>query len=362
MANFFGKAKAPSATRTTSAHKDVNSSVAGPSTIEFDFERTFKPFVVKKDAKLASLNWFKHPGKSSTKGKERVEGNVIVIDDFDDEETAADVDMRDESLSRCNVSGMTAEGGQRLIGWSTSILIPYADRLRDVLKHMPASLCPSHRRGSPVAHLRSCVPCSVRNIMTQLNEAEVAGDDSQVRSLLSLLRDRTKIPIKVLIFDEDARPGYFGTWTRNSREVGPRAPFARDVLSLDYAYDSGEEWEEENGDADDVVEDAEEDEAGDEEDSDLDSWLVDDDDVEDPGTPIDKRESSPDLFLDVPMPAPPIAKRKASEEKPKRSKKRKVVVPLVPFTKGPCWETNIGDCLYEPFAPYRIHLLDGILT
>ncbi|KAF9821680.1 hypothetical protein IEO21_00526 [Rhodonia placenta] len=298
------------------------------------------PGYAKTPAALCIWRW-EHPGKSSTKGKERVEGNVIVIDDFDDEETAADVDMRDESLSRCNVSGMTAE-----------------DRLRDVLKHMPASLCPSHRRGSPVAHLRSCVPCSVRNIMTQLNEAEVAGDDSQVRSLLSLLRDRTKIPIKVLIFDEDARPGYFGTWTRNSREVGPRAPFARDVLSLDYAYDSGEEWEEENGDADDVVEDAEEDEAGDEEDSDLDSWLVDDDDVEDPGTPIDKRESSPDLFLDVPMPAPPIAKRKASEEKPKRSKKRKVVVPLVPFTKGPCWETNIGDCLYEPFAPYRIHLLD----
>ena len=76
--------------------------------------------------------------------------------------------------------------------------------------------------------------------MTQLTEAEVAGDDGEVRRLLELLRDRGAIPAKVLIFDEDARPGYFGTFTRNSREVGPRAPFARDVVQVDYTYDSGE--------------------------------------------------------------------------------------------------------------------------
>lgn len=196
--------------------------------------------------------------------------------------------------------------------------------------------------------------------MSQLNEAEVAGDDVQVRSLLALLRDRVRIPVKVLIFTEDARPGYFGTWTRTSREVGPRAPFARDVVSLDYAYDSGEEWEEESGEADDVVEDAEEEDAGEEEDSDLDSWLVDDDEVEDPGTPIENRAGSPDVVLmGMPVPVTAAPKRKVEEEKTKRSKKRKVVVPLVPFTKGPCWEAKLGECSYEPFNPYRIQFFDG---
>lgn len=204
--------------------------------------------------------------------------------------------------------------------------------------------------------LRTSHPHIVRTVLNQLNEAEIAGDDQLVRSLLSLLRSRKDIPAKIIIFHEDARPGYFGTWTRPSREVGPRTPFAKDVVARDYTYDSGEEWEEEGG-GDDVVEDAEDEDAGaEEEDSDLDSWLVDDDDVEDPGTPIDERESSPGL-LDMP-PLPP--KRKSGEgEGAKNGKRRKVVVPLVPFTKGPCWETTVGQCEYEPFNPYKIQLFNG---
>ena len=188
-----------------------------------------------------------------------------------------------------------------------------------------------------------------------MNEAEIAGDDQAVRSLLSLLRSRKDIPAKVLIFEDDARPGYFGTWTRPSREVGPRKPFAKDVVARDYAYDSGEEWEEEDG-GDDVVEDAEDEDAGaDEPDSDLDSWLVDDDDVEDPGTPIDERDGSPGL-LDLPPPPP---KRKSGESEESKGKRRKVVVQLVPFTKGPCWETSVGRCEYEPFNTYKIQLFNG---
>lgn len=192
-------------------------------------------------------------------------------------------------------------------------------------------------------------------MLNQLNDAEIAGDDQRVRSLLSMLRDRRAIPAKVLIFTDDARPGYYGTWTRNSREVGPRTPFARDVVALDYTYDSGEEWEEESGEADDVVEDAEDDDAGEEPDSDLDSWLVDDDEVEEPGTPIEDRELSPGMPPPLPLP-----KRKANDEGKKLNKRRKVVVPLVPYMKGPCWEAEIGKCMYEPFKQYRIQLLNGI--
>lgn len=196
--------------------------------------------------------------------------------------------------------------------------------------------------------------------MTQLNEAEIAGDDVLVRRLLNLLRNRNDIPSKVLVFTEDARPGYFGTWTRNSREVGPRTPFARDVVAMDYSYDSGEEWEEESGDADDVVEDDEEDAGTEEVDSDLDDWLVEDDDEVEPGTPIEEREGSPDFFGPDFLPPPPAPKRKREAE-PKVAKKRKVV-PLVAFTKGPCWEPAIGQCEYELFNAYRIHLFNGWLS
>lgn len=205
--------------------------------------------------------------------------------------------------------------------------------------------------------------------MNQLNEAEVAGDDNEVRRLLALLRSRRALPAKALVFADDARPGYFGTFTRSSREVGPRTPFARDVVGIDYGYDSGLEWAEEDaGEADDVFEgDGEEDEGDDgEADSDADSWLVDDDAVEDPGTPIEERLGSPDFEF------PPLPQKRKKEKEKERekepegergatSKKRRVVVPLVPFTKGPEWEPVVSRCTYEPFKRYRIQLFNGML-
>ena len=196
---------------------------------------------------------------------------------------------------------------------------------------------------------------TTRTILSQLSEAEIADNPSHVRSLLSVLRNRDLLPAKVLIFTDDARPGYFGTWTRHSRIIGPRTPFARDLVALDYAYDSGEEWEEEGtGDADDVVEGAEDDDAVTEADSDLDSWLVDDDDVGEIGTPLEEKEADPlPAVLNFP------AKRKAEDGERKIEKKRKMVVPLIPFAKGPCWESDVGHCTYEPFQPYQIQLFNG---
>lgn len=190
--------------------------------------------------------------------------------------------------------------------------------------------------------------------MSQLSEAEITGDISLVRTLLSKLCNRSLLPAKVFIFTEDARPGYFGTWTRNSRIIGPRTPFAKDVLVFDYGYDSGEEWEEEPaGDADDVVEDGEdEDGEGSDPDSDLDSWLVDDD--AEPEIPTDDRDSSPML-----VPLPQATKRKAEEGEKKLGKKRKVVIPLVPFARGPCWESSIGQCDHDLLKPYRIQMFNG---
>ena len=198
--------------------------------------------------------------------------------------------------------------------------------------------------------------------MAQLSEAEVSGDTAAVRALLSGLQDRTRIPAKVLIFHKDERPGYFGTFTKRSRLIKPRRPFARDDIAIDYAYDSGEEWgEEEEGGGDDILGDSDDERDDSEESDDLDGWLVDGDD-EELATPVEEREGM-DAFPFPPVPEGGKSKRKAEKEKETvtegKTKKRKVVVPIVPFIKGPCWESEIGHCQYEPLNQYRIQLFNG---
>ncbi len=211
----------------------------------------------------------------------------------------------------------------------------------------------THRRTSTPFKAYSSI--SVRDLVTRLSEAEVTGDTGLVRDLLTKLSDRTVVPAKVFIFADDARPGYFGTWTRSSKTIGPRTPFHRDTLEFDYAYDSGEEWEEEPpGEADDVVDDEEDEGEAEDPDSDMDDWLVDDDD-EEPGTPLEDREVS--FLPDVPR----VSKRKPEATENKPPKKRKMVVPLVPYAKGPYWEDAIGECPYDVFKPYRIRLFNGTL-
>ncbi|KAI0361890.1 hypothetical protein OH77DRAFT_1499732 [Trametes cingulata] len=364
MASFFGKAK-PSASSSSSPakSKSMGSSGAGregsngsPAPVQqvSEFERTFRPFALKKDAELAPANWFrerKERERRRRRGKGKVgartEGNVIVIDD-DEEEDGKEV-RADEDVEMAD-----AQEDGRL-----DTLSPQ-ERLRDILSRLPPGLNPPRRPSQPTGY-KTYSPLSVRGLIAQLTEAEVAGDDTTVRRLLALLRSRRALPAKVLVFAEDARPGYFGTFTRSSREVGPRTPFARDVVAVDYGYDSGAEWaEEDSGEADDVVEgDGEEEDGEDgEEDSDLDSWLVDDDEVEDPGTPIEERMGSPGFDF-PPLPGPNAGKRKKEEkERHGASKKRRVIVPLVPFAKGPEWEPVIGRCKYEPFNAYRIQLFN----
>jgi len=103
------------------------------------------------------------------------------------------------------------------------------------------------------------------------------------------------------------------------------------------------------------------DELDDEEESDdLDGWLVNGDD-EEVATPVEEREGL-DAFPLSPISESSKGKCKARKEKETdtdgKAKKRKVL-PLVPFVKGPCWETEIGGCEYEPFNQYRIQFFNG---
>ncbi|KAK3862856.1 hypothetical protein Pcinc_031312 [Petrolisthes cinctipes] len=49
---------------------------------------------------------------------------------------------------------------------------------------------------------------------------------------------------KLLLFFENRRPAYWGTWSKTSVAVSGRRPFARDGV-FDYEYDSDDDWEEE---------------------------------------------------------------------------------------------------------------------
>jgi len=61
---------------------------------------------------------------------------------------------------------------------------------------------------------------------------------------------------RFLSFHEDYRPPYHGTWSKRSKVITGRTPFAKDTKYLDYDYDSEAEWEE--GD-DEIGEDVEDD-------------------------------------------------------------------------------------------------------
>jgi len=154
----------------------------------------------------------------------------------------------------------------------------------------------------------------------------VSGDTAAVRALLSHLQDRTRKPAKVFIFHQDERPGYFGTFTKRSLLVKPRRQFARDDIALDYTYDSGAEWgEEDEGGRDDVLGDSD-DNRDDEESDDLDGWLVDGD-KEEAATPVEREGL--DAFPFLPTSESSKSKRKAGKEKETdtdgKAKKRKVV-------------------------------------
>jgi chromatin assembly factor 1 subunit A len=373
MANFFGKPKAGPSTAPiassalTLPRRDTYEDMPR-KVVEDEFSKTFRPFVVKKDAELAPVNWFleRRTAKGKGKGKE-----VIVLDGDDtgdvvlaqgDEGSMKEEEMTDVMPVQQSLEFVPDRGESPHILKSLPIYVS-PERLQGLLKSMPPLVGGSRPRVSND---------SIRSILGLLSDAEVNGDTALVRTCLDRLSDRTAFPAKVLVFPGDSRPGYLGTHTKVSSVIRPRAPFNQDTVALDYSCDSGEEWEgEEEGAGDDVADDDEDgpDAGDDDDDSDADSWLVDDDSVDNVTLPdLDRASPFSDISLggmsiDMRAVSPTLSlkKRKGAqvEEKPKGDKKRKVVVPLIPYTKGPYWETEVGVCEYAPFEEYRIRLFNG---
>ena len=195
------------------------------------------------------MNWF-----SEAKGKQKASKSGISDRDaiIIDHEGQVELDERAKGVHEIdyNVDNISARGSSSPQSKHfTCDLVLYLEHLDLVLRDFQSSSDSTRPCRSSRLYTSRCLktshPISVRDLMSQLAEAEVAGDISLVRHHLSKLNNLSLFPRKVFIFAEDLRPGYFGTWTRNSATIGPRSPFKKDLAVLDYGYDSGEEWEEE---------------------------------------------------------------------------------------------------------------------
>ncbi|KAG8987771.1 hypothetical protein FRB90_003156, partial [Tulasnella sp. 427] len=341
MQSFFKSSNKPSTTEKSSKGPFVS-----------DFERTFKAFLVKKDCYLAPVNYFRARSEAVPNAKGKAKAEVIVLDDDGDIEMSVDSPTKPPRRSTVapllNAETATAE-----------------DLLNNFLSSLSLSSLPPGRRRSRIANQqrpsgpndlkpKSYSRINVRTVVTKLTNAEVTDDIKTVRDCEKLLRNRRTIPVKYLQFCDNLRPGYYGTWTKSSTFIGPRTPFSKDPVAFDYSYDSGEEWEEEPEDAEEVLSSAgseEEEDVGSEEEDD---WLVGDDEIEYEAGAVPEQHSrsiSPSLSNG--------AKRKleVEKEKEKESKKRRIVKALVPYSTGPHWEDSVGDCP-DHLRNYRIQLLN----
>ena len=101
-----------------------------------------------------------------------------------------------------------------------------------------------------------------------------------------------------------------------------------------------------------MIDDNDDDDEGDGgDDSDADSWLVDDDND-------DVEAVAP---VDGPDPPPFPKRRLEGTSGAGNSYKKRRVVPLIPFVKGPVWDPSIAKTVEEVFTPFRVRFFNGML-
>ena len=127
-----------------------------------------------------------------------------------------------------------------------------------------------HRRSRGIVHP------AVRDVV---NTLRTSHDEFVVRAERAKLAE---IPRKTISFHQDVRPPYVGTLTAHAQRVGRsgmarlgRNPFLRDILPLQYDYDSEAEWDDDDGED---VDDGEEDDDELDDEDDLEGFLDDEGD------------------------------------------------------------------------------------
>ncbi|PKI84105.1 hypothetical protein MVES1_002208 [Malassezia vespertilionis] len=206
-------------------------------------------------------------------------------------------------------------------------------------------------------------PVCVREIVKAVTESDVLGGDAEelAKRALAKLNNRRLLPIKLLQFQSDRRPGWVGTFTRSSTFITPRKPFGQDPVAFDYSYDSDAEWEEadegENVDAMDEKEEEESAQGSEMDDSEMDDWLEDDLEVEEEMVPVEHDE-----LPESPAPLQTaVSSTAVNILEPKKKIKflgRRFDAKLVPYITGPHWEHTLGEPGHESFAQYHIQVLN----
>ncbi|KAM7197990.1 chromatin assembly factor 1 subunit rlf2 [Rhypophila sp. PSN 637] len=201
---------------------------AGPAKVESLYETTFKPFYIKDGVKIAD-NLFVD--------KDTCEAKTKILDEW--------------------VEGKRGE----------FVLGPFNPR--EALELLVA----------PVP--RGRVYPKVSKIMAEYHGASTSTapvSESQIRHTREALKS---VPVKSLKFREDVRPPYIGTVSGLptgvlSLEQIARNPLRKDVLPLNYDYDSEAEWIDDDGEDVDELDDEEEDADSNE---DMDDFLDDSEDA-----------------------------------------------------------------------------------
>ncbi|OCF43387.1 hypothetical protein I317_02827 [Kwoniella heveanensis CBS 569] len=277
-----------------------------------DYAKAFRPLPPRPHMHMAEINRWRARRQSQ-------ENQDVFVSEQDDSSSAA-ADVRGKSSKDILHEHLKKHGRK--------IRSP-RDRLPRGLKTMP-----------PYG--------TVADVWSELQDAE------DPRKVLSQLSNRSKYPWKILAFDQQTRPPYCGTFTKKSVVVGPRTPFAQDPI-FDYSYDSGDDWQDDEGgeDVDDFGENQEaredeEDEEDDEDEGEFDDWLDDSEDVE--FTPAEGEVHGLGGMDQSRLPMKVV--KKSRDAPPKK------VVKLTPTWKGPIWESRIGEEGTDGLDGYRIQLLN----
>ena len=331
--NPKAKTAVASSSKTDIIMEDVKAEPTKPT-----FDEIFLPFRVKKGTTLAPINYF--------------DQDVIILDDI---------------ISKRKGKGIT-RGMSFLCKtcYKTDIHSDTTNLLESFRASLPSSSKP-HRTTYARLHasappLKTTSVLAVRDLMEQLEDATNAGDVSGTKSLISTLSDRKQLPLRWFHFWDNTRPMWVGTWTKTARNVGPRTPFGKED-GVDYEYDSGEDWQEEEEEGEEMEDTATVDGEDEEEDEDDNrDWIVDDEDEE-----LEQEDEGVVLSLEdvgagiVVLPSSK-GKRKADGFQTWGSKggnKRRKLVQLKSDCKGPFWESKIGHPQIPAWSRYAIRVLNG---
>lgn len=147
--------------------------------------------------------------------------------------------------------------------------------------------------------------------------------------------------------------------------IGPRTPLGKDTCLLNYEYDSEAEWEEDAGDGEDVQSSGGESETEDRMSEDDDGWLCGDDEVE----MMDGFEGFAEgvvggddeawMMRDLDDAHAKRAVEKRNRMIKDSEKRKKFTGPLVPISKGPLWESRLGEPGWSGLEQYKIQFLNG---